>query len=211
MKLWRRILAALARDPQPGKDFYEDDEQLADVERAYAEGEPVVTHRPFSELRNVIEADPSRAARLDEQRAQVNERYYSAVPPSPYILALDISDLRFKLQAHWAQNMRIEQILAEALGFEKSDGGPDDPNGGNYVLGEWDAETLAMEAASRLDSFKNKDPDYAHFLDLLSKSSIGGPDALRIRAQTPHHVVEEILRRISERRRRDDNRPIENL
>lgn len=44
----------------------------------------------------------------------------------------------------------IEETLAEALGYERSSGGPDDPNGGGFILGDHTAASLAMEAKQRL-------------------------------------------------------------
>lgn len=45
---------------------------------------------------------------------------------------------------------QVEDVLAEGLGYERSDGGPDDPNGGGYLTGDHTALTLAMEARTRL-------------------------------------------------------------
>ena len=44
----------------------------------------------------------------------------------------------------------IEETLAESLGYPRSDGGPDDPNGGGFITGEHTAASLALEAKRRL-------------------------------------------------------------
>lgn len=58
--------------------------------------------------------------------------------------------VRAALVAALTEQNAIEDLLAEALGYQRSDGGPDDPNGGGFVIGDHTAYTLAVEAASAL-------------------------------------------------------------
>jgi hypothetical protein len=188
-------------------NFYEDDENPEDVQRAFDEGEPVVTGNPH------------------------------VVTPSPWIMSLDVDRLRVGLQASLGTGHEVEQILCEGLRYKRSPGGPDDPNGGGYLIGtetlpdiaalarhrlgrveqllaavlgfeaddnghfdvgEYDAETLAIAAHQRLYDYREENPQLADFSDQLLRSSLGTPEALRIQAQTPRHVLNKIKARVQE-------------
>ena len=46
--------------------------------------------------------------------------------------------------------MFVEDTLAEGLGYARSEGGPEDPNGGGFITGEHTPGSLALEARRRL-------------------------------------------------------------
>lgn len=46
--------------------------------------------------------------------------------------------------------MLIEETLAGALGYPRSEGGATDPNGGGYIIGDHTPGSLALEAKERL-------------------------------------------------------------
>jgi hypothetical protein len=48
----------------------------------------------------------------------------------------------------------ITEVLAEALGYPRSEGGPNDPNGGGYVLGDHTSLTLAAKAGRALRQYQ---------------------------------------------------------
>lgn len=54
------------------------------------------------------------------------------------------------LMGSFEEFLFIEETLAEALGYERSEGGPDDPNGSGFLLGDHTPASLALEAAKRL-------------------------------------------------------------
>lgn len=58
--------------------------------------------------------------------------------------------VRLALHRAFTELAEIEDVLAPALGYSRSPGGPDDPNGGGWVTGEATPLTLAMEAARKL-------------------------------------------------------------
>lgn len=58
--------------------------------------------------------------------------------------------VRYALHGAFTELATIEDILAAALGYSRSPGGPDDPNGGGWVTGDHTPLTLAMEAARKL-------------------------------------------------------------
>lgn len=66
-----------------------------------------------------------------------------------WIEQLDTDQLRHNLKGALTELMLIEEAMAEALEYPRSDGGPDDPNGGGFITGEHTALTLAMEAARK--------------------------------------------------------------
>lgn len=167
----------------PNPDFYEEDEDPADIMKAFDDGEKGTTigHRPFSNLRNAIDADVARTARLAEQRAKFADHIIEmadkhncdtcgtdgvlcATCPDralfgSFIAGLSTRELRRHLKAAWSERMTVEELLCEALGYIKSDGGPDDPNGGGYITGEGDVVTVAMEAARKLKAGQGTEPD----------------------------------------------------
>lgn len=71
---------------------------------------------------------------------------------SDWINSLSVDELRWKLTAALSELMEVEETLAEGLGYPRSDGGPDDPNGGGYVTGEHTSASLALEAKRSLRS-----------------------------------------------------------
>lgn len=56
---------------------------------------------------------------------------------------------RMMLRGALAELATVEDILAETLGYPRGDGGPDDPTGGGWIIGEHTAVSLAMEARAR--------------------------------------------------------------
>jgi len=68
----------------------------------------------------------------DYWRKQTKERIYQA------------------LMGCFEELVLVEETLAEALGYERSEGGPDDPNGGGFILGDHTPGSLALEAKRRL-------------------------------------------------------------
>lgn len=63
------------------------------------------------------------------------------------------AEIRHMLRDTLSELTQIENILAGALEFHRSPGGPDDPNGGGYIIGDHTAVTLAMFARDRLREF----------------------------------------------------------
>jgi hypothetical protein len=203
-----------------------------------------VTHEPAEQGRPIdldaiyakIEAMPEgERARVIAEVSVIDMRMR---PPSEIPGWLDErseDDLRYLVRGWCQEAANAEEVLCDGLRIPKSDGGPDDPNGGGYLTGddtvvslamrarnrlrrveqllaevlgfepddnghydvkEYDAETLAIEASQRLWRYREKDPKIAEFSDLMLRSSLGTPEALRIRAQTPRHLAEEILKRV---------------
>jgi transcriptional regulator with XRE-family HTH domain len=70
-------------------------------------------------------------------RATTSDTYWAEQPPERVYEAL---------MACFRELAQVEDVLAEGLGYERSEGGPDDPNGGGYLTGDHTALTLAMEA-----------------------------------------------------------------
>lgn len=207
----------------PNPDFYEEDEDPADIMKAFDDGEKGTTGPPsrqaFANLRAALEEDPERAARVNEQRAKLAavlaketgdteqgrdlDADYAPRQQAPadwehqdgvraltrdtgavagtcgtcstdavlchdcpgrlvvgdHIATMTPGDLRWHLHAAWSERMTVEELLCEALGYIKSDGGPDDPNGGGYITGEGDVVTIAMEAARKLKAGQGTEPD----------------------------------------------------
>jgi len=69
---------------------------------------------------------------------------------SAWIDTLPVDTLRHQLTAALAELHRVEETLAYALGYPRSEGGPDDPHGGGYVIGDHTAVSLAAEVATVL-------------------------------------------------------------
>lgn len=56
---------------------------------------------------------------------------------------------RMMLRGALSELATVENVLAETLGYQRGDGGPDDPTGGGWIIGEHTAVSLAMEARAR--------------------------------------------------------------
>lgn len=57
---------------------------------------------------------------------------------------------RMMLRGALSELSTVESILAEALGYQPGDGGPDDPTGGGWVIGDHTAVSLAMQVREHL-------------------------------------------------------------
>lgn len=84
-----------------------------------------------------------------------------------WIGGLSVDDLRYKLRGALNELVLVEDTLAGALGYPRSDSGPDDPNGGGYVTGEHTAVSLAAEAGKALVSVEASRRDWAAEADRL--------------------------------------------
>lgn len=73
--------------------------------------------------------------------------------PDGYWATQSPGRVRAALVAALTEANAIEDLLAEALGFQRSAGGTDDPNGGGFVIGDHTAYTLAVEAAAALKNY----------------------------------------------------------
>lgn len=66
--------------------------------------------------------------------------------------------------------------------------------------GDWYADTARRILKSLNDAgFTVAEADKPTIHELIERSSLGTPEAKAIRAQTPPHVVDEIMRRVDER------------
>lgn len=108
-----------------------------------------------------------------------------------WIGGLSVDDLRHKLRGALNELVLVEDTLAGALGYLRSDGGPDDPNGGGYVTGEHTAVSLATEAGNALARVEASRRDWA--------AEAAAMDALAERMLTFHGQNEERLSFIARR------------
>jgi transcriptional regulator with XRE-family HTH domain len=92
--------------------------------------------------------------KLDEWAAALSRRWSVALlPVKPYVgyWARQPPDRLYEVLMGCLSELHfIEETLADALGYHRSHGGPDDPNGGGYVIGDHTAPSLAREAVARM-------------------------------------------------------------
>lgn len=86
-----------------------------------------------------------------------------------WIGRLSRDGLRRRLYGALRELALVEDTLAGALGYPRSDGGPDDPNGGGYITGEHTAVSLAAQAGNTLASVEASRRDWAAEADRLTE------------------------------------------
>ncbi len=109
-----------------------------------------------------------------------------------WIGRLSVDDLRYKLRGALSELVLVEDTLAGALGYPRSDGGPDDPNGGGYVIGEHTAVTLAAEAGHALARAEASRRDWAAiamlhdmYFEHWERGTLDDPEPLEPGANAP--------------------------
>lgn len=121
-----------------------------------------ITQRRFAEMVDVTERHlrsvlSCRTAgspqRLDEWAGALGRRWVVALlpirPSRSYWASQPQQRLYEALMGCLSELLFIEETLAASLGYERS-GGPGDPNGGGYVVGDHTAASLALEVKKLL-------------------------------------------------------------
>lgn len=121
-----------------------------------------LTQRRFAEMVGVSEKHVSRVLNckaagspesLDHWAATLGRRWVVALlpvrPSRSYWASQPQQRLYEALMGCLSELRFVEETLAASLGYERS-GGPNDPNGGGYVIGDHTAASLALQVKKLL-------------------------------------------------------------
>lgn len=95
----------------------------------------------------------------------------------------------------------VADRLAEGLGYPRSEGGDDDPNGGGYITGEHTPASLALQACAELKRLRSSRQAWAEEAMRQSSELNDYADLLETCAKSPspEHLA-KVLRRMAARR-----------
>jgi uncharacterized protein (DUF433 family) len=141
-------VAALREIETVLNDWTDEDYRASDALDVVADAADAIEGGPARRRTTPWAEVKAKKAALDKAREE--GRALDQVTGTAWIDTLSVDDLKHKLTGALNEIHDVEELLCEGLRYRKSDGGPDDPNGGGYITGEHTAIDLATEARQKL-------------------------------------------------------------